>query len=170
MSILAWIILGLIAGFIGSKIVNHTGEGIFLDIILGIVGAVIGGWLFSAFGASGVTGLNIYSLIVAVIGAVVFLMVKLGRRGSRPNSPAEMNPQLPAAQGTDETFSKKLENQLAEHAALRQKQEADALSLLKLPPVTKKAEVLTKHIGEQAKKDSTAMAHVLRSWMGDAKS
>ena len=75
MSFLAWIILGLIAGFIGSKIVNKSGEGIFLDIILGIVGAIVGGWLFRAFGASGVTGLNPYSLIVAVIGAVVFLLI-----------------------------------------------------------------------------------------------
>ena len=67
--------LGLIAGFIGSKLVNKTGEGFFLDIALGIVGAVIGGWLFSLFGMQGVTGLNVYSLIVAVIGAVVFLVV-----------------------------------------------------------------------------------------------
>ncbi len=75
MSIIAWIVLGLIAGFIGSKLVNKTGEGFFLDIALGIVGAVIGGWLFSMFGMHGVTGLNVYSLIVAVIGAVVFLVV-----------------------------------------------------------------------------------------------
>jgi uncharacterized membrane protein YeaQ/YmgE (transglycosylase-associated protein family) len=75
MSIIAWIVLGLIAGFIGSKLVNKTGEGFFLDIALGIVGAVIGGWLFSLFGMQGVTGLNVYSLIVAVIGAVVFLVV-----------------------------------------------------------------------------------------------
>jgi uncharacterized membrane protein YeaQ/YmgE (transglycosylase-associated protein family) len=74
-SFLAWIILGLIAGFIGSKIVNKTGEGFFLDIILGIVGAIVGGWLFSLIGAHGVTGLNIYSLIVAVIGAIVVLVV-----------------------------------------------------------------------------------------------
>jgi uncharacterized membrane protein YeaQ/YmgE (transglycosylase-associated protein family) len=75
MSILAWIILGLIAGFIGSKIVNHRGEGIMLDILLGIVGAVIGGWMFNLFGASGVTGLNAYSLLVAVLGSVVFLVL-----------------------------------------------------------------------------------------------
>jgi uncharacterized membrane protein YeaQ/YmgE (transglycosylase-associated protein family) len=75
MGILAWIILGLIAGFIGSKIVNKSGEGFLLDIALGIVGAVVGGFIFSAFGASGVTGLNIYSLIVAVIGAIVVLWV-----------------------------------------------------------------------------------------------
>lgn len=75
MSILAWIILGLLAGFIGSKLVNKQGEGLFLDIVLGIVGAVVGGWLFSKFGAVGVTGLNLYSLLVAVIGAVVVLLV-----------------------------------------------------------------------------------------------
>ena len=75
MSFVAWIILGLVAGFVGSKIVNKTGEGLFLDIILGIVGAIVGGWLFSMFGASGVTGLNLYSLAVAVVGAIVVLVV-----------------------------------------------------------------------------------------------
>jgi uncharacterized membrane protein YeaQ/YmgE (transglycosylase-associated protein family) len=75
MSILAWIILGLVAGFLGSKIVNKSGEGIFLDIILGIVGAVVGGWLFARFGAAGVSGLNLYSLLVAVVGAVVVLVL-----------------------------------------------------------------------------------------------
>jgi uncharacterized membrane protein YeaQ/YmgE (transglycosylase-associated protein family) len=75
MSFLAWIILGLIAGFIGSKIVNKRGEGILLDIILGIVGAIVGGFLFSMFGAHGVTGLNLYSLLVAVIGAIVVLWI-----------------------------------------------------------------------------------------------
>ena len=75
MSFIAWIILGLVAGFVGSKIVNKTGEGIFLDIILGIVGAIVGGWLFSMFGASGVSGLNLYSFAVAVVGAVVVLVV-----------------------------------------------------------------------------------------------
>jgi uncharacterized membrane protein YeaQ/YmgE (transglycosylase-associated protein family) len=75
MSILAWIVLGLIAGFIGSKIVNKSGEGIVTDILLGIVGAVVGGFIFRAVGASGVTGLNVYSLIVAVIGSIVFLVI-----------------------------------------------------------------------------------------------
>jgi len=75
MSILAWIVLGLIAGFIGSKIVNKTGEGFVLDIVLGIIGAVVGGYLFNMFGAAGVTGVNIYSLLVAVIGAVFVLVV-----------------------------------------------------------------------------------------------
>jgi uncharacterized membrane protein YeaQ/YmgE (transglycosylase-associated protein family) len=75
MSILAWIILGLVAGFIGSKIVNKSGEGIILDIVLGVVGAFLGGFLFSLFGAQGVTGLNLWSLIVAVVGAVVILLL-----------------------------------------------------------------------------------------------
>jgi uncharacterized membrane protein YeaQ/YmgE (transglycosylase-associated protein family) len=75
MSFLAWIVLGLVAGFIGSKLVNKGGEGMILDIILGIVGAFIGGYCFSLFGAHGVTGLNLYSLLVAVVGSVVFLVV-----------------------------------------------------------------------------------------------
>ena len=75
MSILAWIILGLIAGFIGSKVVNRTGEGVMLDVVLGVVGAVVGGFLFNQFGAAGVTGLNVYSLFVAVVGAIVVLVL-----------------------------------------------------------------------------------------------
>ena len=75
MSFLAWIVLGLLAGFIGSKIVNKQGEGLILDILLGVVGAVVGGWLFNRFGATGVTGLNLYSLLVAVTGSVILLVV-----------------------------------------------------------------------------------------------
>ena len=75
MSIIAWIILGLIAGFIGSKIVNKSGQGFLLDVALGGIGAVVGGFIFNFFGAAGVTGLNIYSLIVSVVGAVVVLWV-----------------------------------------------------------------------------------------------
>ena len=75
MSILGWIVLGLIAGFIGSKIVNKQGEGLILDIVLGIVGAVVGGFLFAQFGATGVTGFNLYSMFVAVVGAVVILVL-----------------------------------------------------------------------------------------------
>jgi uncharacterized membrane protein YeaQ/YmgE (transglycosylase-associated protein family) len=81
MSFLAWIVLGLVAGFIGSKIVNRKGEGIVLDILLGVVGAVIGGWLFHSFGAAGVSGLNLYSLFVAVLGSVVLLVVYHALRG-----------------------------------------------------------------------------------------
>ncbi|MGC2410064.1 MAG: GlsB/YeaQ/YmgE family stress response membrane protein [Methyloceanibacter sp.] len=83
MSIIGWLILGLLAGFIASRIVNKSGEGFVLDIILGIVGAVVGGFLFSFFGAAPVTGLNIYSMIVAVVGAVVVLLIYhafVGRR------------------------------------------------------------------------------------------
>jgi uncharacterized membrane protein YeaQ/YmgE (transglycosylase-associated protein family) len=83
MSILSWVLLGLIAGFIGSKIVNSEGQGFWLDIVLGIVGAIVGGFLFSVFGATGITGFNIYSLIVAIIGSVVVLWLYhllVGRR------------------------------------------------------------------------------------------
>jgi uncharacterized membrane protein YeaQ/YmgE (transglycosylase-associated protein family) len=75
MSILAWIVLGLISGFIASKIVNKTGEGFILDLVLGVVGAVVGGWLFNMFGHAGVNGLNLYSFLVAIIGAVVVLVI-----------------------------------------------------------------------------------------------
>jgi uncharacterized membrane protein YeaQ/YmgE (transglycosylase-associated protein family) len=75
MSLIAWIVLGLIAGFIASKLVNKSGEGMLLDIVLGVVGALVGGWLFNTFGMPGVTGLNVYSLIVATVGAVVSLVV-----------------------------------------------------------------------------------------------
>ena len=75
MGILSWLILGLIAGWIGSKIVNKTGEGFFLDIVLGIVGALVGGFLFSLFGAEGVSGLNLYSMFVAIVGSVVVLVI-----------------------------------------------------------------------------------------------
>ena len=83
MSILGWIILGLIAGFIASKIVNKQGQGFFLDIVLGIVGAIVGGFIFSAVGASGITGFNIYSMVVAIIGAIIVLVIYhavVGRR------------------------------------------------------------------------------------------
>ena len=83
MGILAWLVLGLIAGFIGSQIVNHHGSGIIIDIVLGVVGALVGGFLFSFFGATGVTGFNIYSMLVATLGAVVVLWLYhmlVGRR------------------------------------------------------------------------------------------
>ena len=86
MSIIGWIVLGLIAGFIASKIVNKEGEGLILDIVLGVVGAIVGGFLFNQFGAAGVNGFNIYSMFVAVIGAVVVLVIYhliTGRRAVR---------------------------------------------------------------------------------------
>jgi uncharacterized membrane protein YeaQ/YmgE (transglycosylase-associated protein family) len=83
MGIIAWVVLGLIAGFIASKIVNHTGSGVLMDIVLGVVGALVGGFVFSMFGAVGVTGFNIYSMLVAIVGAVVVLWLYhalIGRR------------------------------------------------------------------------------------------
>jgi uncharacterized membrane protein YeaQ/YmgE (transglycosylase-associated protein family) len=83
MSILSWIILGLIAGFIGSKIVDKQGQGFWLNMALGIIGALVGGFLFSLFGSSGVTGLNIWSMIVAVVGSVVVLLLYNAVAGRR---------------------------------------------------------------------------------------
>jgi uncharacterized membrane protein YeaQ/YmgE (transglycosylase-associated protein family) len=83
MGVIAWLVLGLIAGFIASKVVNHTGSGVIMDIVLGVVGALVGGFLFSMFGAVGVTGFNIYSMLVAIVGAVVVLWIYhalVGRR------------------------------------------------------------------------------------------
>ena len=85
MGVISWIVLGLIAGFIGSKIVNRSGEGFLLDIVLGVVGAIIGGYLFTLLGAHGVTGLNLWSLFVAVIGAIIVLVLYhaiVGRRAA----------------------------------------------------------------------------------------
>jgi len=83
MSVLAWIVLGLIAGFIASKLVNRSGGNLLLDLVLGVVGAFVGGFLFTRFGAAGVTGLNLYSFLVAIVGAVVVLFIYhalVGRR------------------------------------------------------------------------------------------
>jgi len=75
MSVVFWSVLGLLAGFVANEIVSGRGEGVFLDITLGIVGALLGGWIFHAVGAPGVTGVNVWSLFVAVFGAVVFLLI-----------------------------------------------------------------------------------------------
>jgi uncharacterized membrane protein YeaQ/YmgE (transglycosylase-associated protein family) len=75
MSLFVWILLGLVSGFIASHIVNHRGEGVVLDVLLGMVGAIIGGWVFHVFGHIGVTGLNLYSILVATTGAILFLFV-----------------------------------------------------------------------------------------------
>jgi uncharacterized membrane protein YeaQ/YmgE (transglycosylase-associated protein family) len=83
MSIISWIILGLIAGFIGSRIVDKQGQGFWLNIALGIIGALVGGFLFDLFGATGVTGLNIWSMIVAIVGSIVVLLVYNALTGRR---------------------------------------------------------------------------------------
>ncbi len=75
MGVISWIILGLLAGWIASKLVNKTGSGMLMDIGLGVVGAIVGGLIVSFLGMSGVTGLNIWSIIVAVVGAVVVLWI-----------------------------------------------------------------------------------------------
>lgn len=75
MSIIGWIILGIISGWIASKIVDNKGKGFLLDMVLGIVGSLVGGWIFSIIGASSVTGFNLWSLFVSVVGAVVVLVV-----------------------------------------------------------------------------------------------
>ena len=83
MGILAWLVVGLVAGWIGSMIVNKGGEGPLMDIVLGVVGAMVGGFLFNLIGHSGVTGINIYSILVAVVGSVVVLFIYhavIGRR------------------------------------------------------------------------------------------
>jgi uncharacterized membrane protein YeaQ/YmgE (transglycosylase-associated protein family) len=83
MSIFGWIILGLVAGFIASKIVNAQGQGLMLDIVLGIVGAIVGGFLFSLFGAEGISGFNLYSMMVAILGSVVVLWIYHAVAGRR---------------------------------------------------------------------------------------
>jgi uncharacterized membrane protein YeaQ/YmgE (transglycosylase-associated protein family) len=89
-SIIGWILLGLIAGFVASKVVNKSGEGVLLDIVLGIVGAIVGGFLFAQFGAQGVTGFNLYSMFVAVIGAIIVLVISRRRR-----PPFDLTPEPP---------------------------------------------------------------------------
>jgi uncharacterized membrane protein YeaQ/YmgE (transglycosylase-associated protein family) len=75
MSFVAWIVLGLLAGFIASQLINRRGSGTLTNIVLGIIGALVGGFLFQQFGAEGVTGLNLWSLVVATTGAAALLMV-----------------------------------------------------------------------------------------------
>ena len=76
MYIIVWILFGAIAGWVASIIMGRNAEmGAIANIIVGVVGAVIGGFLMSAFGAAGVTGFNLYSMMVAVLGAVVLLFV-----------------------------------------------------------------------------------------------
>lgn len=86
MSFIGWLVLGLIAGFIGSKIFEGSGQGLVVNIVLGVVGAFVGGFLFSLIGAAPVTGFNLYSMFVAIIGSVVVLWLYhtiMGRRAIR---------------------------------------------------------------------------------------
>ena len=83
MSILAWVVLGLFSGFLSSKMMNEGGEGILFDILLGIVGAVVGGFVFTRLGSTGITGFNVWSLIVATAGAMILLALKRAFFGRR---------------------------------------------------------------------------------------
>jgi uncharacterized membrane protein YeaQ/YmgE (transglycosylase-associated protein family) len=86
MSILAWIVVGIVGGFIGSMIVNKRGQGVLGDLFLGVIGAVVGGWAFNRFGHSGVTGINLYSVLVSAAGAIVVLVVYHALRGARASA------------------------------------------------------------------------------------
>ncbi len=100
-----------------------------------------------------------------ILLALLFLIIRLSSKGAPGGARLQMPAELEAGPPTSDQLQNQIENRLAEQTALRQKQELDVLSSLKLPPATKKTEVLTKHIAEQAKKDSGNMAHVLRAWM-----
>jgi len=86
MGILSWLIVGLIAGFIGSKIVNRTGEGMVRDILLGILGAIVGDAIFTELGLVGVSGVNLTSIVVAAIGAIIVLVLYHAVRGQRASA------------------------------------------------------------------------------------
>ncbi|HET9343805.1 MAG TPA: GlsB/YeaQ/YmgE family stress response membrane protein [Candidatus Eremiobacteraceae bacterium] len=84
MDILAWIIVGIVAGFLAKAVVPGEGPGGVLgDLIVGVVGAIIGGWLFNMFGHIGATGLNLWSILVAFIGGVVLLWIVRALSGGR---------------------------------------------------------------------------------------
>jgi uncharacterized membrane protein YeaQ/YmgE (transglycosylase-associated protein family) len=86
MSLLGWILFGLVTGFVASKVVARQGQGCILNVVLGIVGACVGGFIFNSIGGFGVTGFNLYSMFVAVVGAIVVLLIYhaiTGRSGLR---------------------------------------------------------------------------------------
>lgn len=84
LNLLLWLVLGALAGWIASKVMG-TGaqQGLLLDIVVGIVGAFLGGILMNVLGFAGVTGFNIYSLLVAILGAIVLLAIVKAVRGNR---------------------------------------------------------------------------------------
>lgn len=86
MTLVGWIVFGLITGFVASRIVAREGQGCILNVVLGIVGACVGGFMFTSIGGTGITGFDVYSMFVAIIGAIVVLLVYhaiTGRRGLR---------------------------------------------------------------------------------------
>jgi len=81
MGLISWIILGLIAGYIAHRLMGQRGQGFLMNTVLGVVGAVIGGEIMTLLGRHEVTGLNIYSMAIAVAGSIVVLaVVQLARR------------------------------------------------------------------------------------------
>jgi uncharacterized membrane protein YeaQ/YmgE (transglycosylase-associated protein family) len=83
MSLIGWIIFGLITGFAASRIVNKRGEGCILNVVLGIVGACVGGFIFTSIGGHGISGFNLYSMFVAILGAIVVLFIYYAITGQR---------------------------------------------------------------------------------------
>jgi uncharacterized membrane protein YeaQ/YmgE (transglycosylase-associated protein family) len=84
MHIIAWIVVGIIAGWLARMVVPGEGPGgIIGDLIIGVIGALIGGWIFRAFGHPGVTGFNLWSILVAFVGGVVLLFIVRAVTGSR---------------------------------------------------------------------------------------
>jgi uncharacterized membrane protein YeaQ/YmgE (transglycosylase-associated protein family) len=82
-TVIGWIVFGLITGFVASRVVNKQGQGCILNVVLGILGACVGGLIFTSIGGSGITGFNVYSMFVAIVGAIVVLLayhVITGRR------------------------------------------------------------------------------------------
>ncbi len=75
MSVVGWIILGLIAGFVANRMVSRNGDGVIPDILIGIIGALIGGWLMAMLAGGDMHGFNPYSMLVAILGAAVLLGV-----------------------------------------------------------------------------------------------
>jgi uncharacterized membrane protein YeaQ/YmgE (transglycosylase-associated protein family) len=86
MGILGWIILGGLAGWLASRLVRGTGLGLIGDIVVGIVGGLIGGFIIGALGGTGVTGFNLWSFVVALLGAILLLFVVRLFTGSRTSA------------------------------------------------------------------------------------
>ena len=84
MSILAWIVVGIIAGFLAKAVVPGEGPGGILgDMIIGIIGAILGGWIANALGHFGANGINLWSILVAFVGGVVLLLIIRAVTGRR---------------------------------------------------------------------------------------
>ena len=83
MTLVGWIVFGLITGFVASRVVNQQGQGCILNVVLGIIGAFTGGFIFTRIGGQGITGFNVYSMFVAIVGAIVVLLAYHAITGRR---------------------------------------------------------------------------------------